>query len=199
MKKKPEVTAVTKEKLMASFWKFYCGKKIEKITVKEITDEAGYYRSTFYDYFTDIYDVLEQLETGLIHTLKENVQSSLVMKQQNDIIKILATMYEERGEYLSVLLGKNGDPNFHQKLKDSLRPMLFEEFGLPKSDMDIQLIIEFGMAGIISTITYWYDNGKRIPNEELAIMIRSMLLEGTMSLISKRSSFDLIERFGQTE
>lgn len=180
--KKPEVTAVTKEKLMASFWKFYWEKKIEKITVKEITDEAGYYRSTFYDYFIDIYDVLEQLETRLILTLKENVQNSLVMKQQKDIIEILANMYETQGEYLSILLGKGGDPNFHQKLKESLRPMLFHEFGLSKNDVYNQLIFEFGIASIISTIGHWYDNEKPITNEQLAILIRSMLMNGTTPL-----------------
>ncbi|MEV2911209.1 TetR/AcrR family transcriptional regulator [Paenibacillus larvae] len=154
MRKKPEITAQTRKKLMDSFWNLYCEKKIEKISVKEITDQAGYYRSTFYEYFTDIYDVLDQLEIELINYLKESVQGSLVTKQNKDVIKILATMYESKGEYLSVLLGENGNPKFNQKLKDSLRPMIFEAFGLLKSDVHNQFIFEFAISAIISTITY---------------------------------------------
>ena len=51
MKKQPELTAQTKENLMEAFWQIYCEKRIEKVTVKEITAKAGYNRSTFYRVF----------------------------------------------------------------------------------------------------------------------------------------------------
>jgi len=62
MKKQPELTAQTKENLIEAFWQIYCEKGLGKITVKEITAKAGYNRSTFYEYFTDVYDVLDQIE-----------------------------------------------------------------------------------------------------------------------------------------
>lgn len=192
MKKKPKITTLTRKKLMTSFWMLYCEKKIEKISMKEITDQAGYYRSTFYEYFIDIYDVLDQLETELIDYLKENVQSTLTMKQNKDIIKILATMYASKGEYLSVLLGENGDPDFNRKLKDSLRPMIFEALGLSKNEIHNQFIFEFAISAIIYTIKYWYDKGKSISNEELAIMIQSMLSNGVTPMISEHSNFNII-------
>lgn len=97
MKKKPEITTLTREKLMDSFWELYCAKPINKISIKGITDNAGYYRSTFYEYFTDIYDVLEQLETELILYLKEDVSNSLDTNLSDDIVKSLANMYESKG------------------------------------------------------------------------------------------------------
>lgn len=69
MKKQSEVTAQTKQNLVGAFWSLYCEKRIEKITVKEITLKAGYNRGTFYEYFTDVYDVLEQIEKSLIPTI----------------------------------------------------------------------------------------------------------------------------------
>jgi AcrR family transcriptional regulator len=62
---------MTKQNLIDAFWALYCEKRIEKITVKEITQKAGYNRGTFYEYFTDIYDVLNQIEESLIPTLDE--------------------------------------------------------------------------------------------------------------------------------
>lgn len=194
MKKKPELTAQTRKKLMDSFWELYCDKKIEKISIKEITDNAGYYRSTFYEYFTDIYDVLNQFEVDLILYLKENVHNSLDINRSEDIVKTLANMYELKGEYLSVLLGENGDPNFYQKLKDFFRPMLFDEFGLSESDVHAQLIFEFGISGIISSIKYWYDSGKQLPSEEIVVMLRSMLIHGSRNQIVEYSNNDFKNR-----
>ncbi|MBQ9479098.1 MAG: TetR family transcriptional regulator [Selenomonadaceae bacterium] len=40
-------------------------KSIEKITIKELTDKAGYCRATFYQHFEDIYALLDFVE-GLV-------------------------------------------------------------------------------------------------------------------------------------
>ena len=71
MKNNPEVMTKTKQDLIDAFWALYCQKRIDKITVKEITQKAGYNRSTFYEYFIDIYDVLEQIETAIIPNINE--------------------------------------------------------------------------------------------------------------------------------
>ena len=57
-KKQPEITMMTKQIIKDSFWELYKEKKIENITVKDITQKAGFNRSTFYAYFTDVYDIL---------------------------------------------------------------------------------------------------------------------------------------------
>lgn len=56
---------------MIPFGIFIAKKKIEKITVKEITNRAGYNRGTFYEYFTDVYDVLDVIANSLIPSLHE--------------------------------------------------------------------------------------------------------------------------------
>ncbi|URN86257.1 TetR/AcrR family transcriptional regulator [Acetobacterium wieringae] len=57
---------VTRQNLIDSFWLLYCQKNIEKITVKEICEIAGYNRSTFYVYFNDVYEILEEIEEQTI-------------------------------------------------------------------------------------------------------------------------------------
>lgn len=60
MRKQPEVTEQTKTNLRTAFWELYKEKPIEKITIKEITDAAGYNRGTFYLYYKDVYDLFTQ-------------------------------------------------------------------------------------------------------------------------------------------
>ena len=188
MKKQPEITAQTREKLIQAFWSLYCEKKIEHITIKEITDKAGYHRSTFYEYFVDIYDVLNQLEDALLEYIKMNVTNSLEAGLNDDFTQKIATIYEVKGDYLSVLLGENGDPQFTKKMKTIMRPTLVNTFGLPENELHTAYIFEFGMSAIIGTITHWYNHKKELPSMEMAQLIRSMLSRGVAPEIRKYSN-----------
>jgi AcrR family transcriptional regulator len=188
MKKQPEITAKTKEKLTEAFWSFYCEKKIEHITIKEITDKAGYHRSTFYEYFVDIYDVLNQLEDALLEHIKMSVIKNLEAVQSDDFIQSIASVYEEKGDYLSVLLSENGDPNFENKIKAVMRPVLADTFGLSENEIHTSYIFEFASSGILAAITHWYKNEKNLPSHELVGLVRSMLMGGVFPVIQKYSN-----------
>ena len=66
MNRQTQVTDQTRTNLREAFWELYAEKSIEKITVREITDRAGYNRATFYLYYRDVYDVLEQVEDTVV-------------------------------------------------------------------------------------------------------------------------------------
>jgi len=93
MKKQPEVTALTRKNLIQAFWYLYCQKKVNDISIKEITDKAGYHRSTFYEYFLDINDVLEQVEDELLRELKERAFQIYTAQSNKDFIQIVTGLY----------------------------------------------------------------------------------------------------------
>lgn len=178
MKKQPEVTERTKAILMDSFWQLYRKNDIRKISIKDITEKAGYNRSTFYQYFIDIYDLLNQLEDSLIQYITDNVKANLVSANENDFIKQFSQLYDLKGEYISVLLSKNGDPMFAEKLKSALSFIIIDKFEIKRDKIHSNLMFEFAISGILSAITKWYNLGKPIPSEELVVMLRSMLFNG---------------------
>jgi len=187
MKKQPEITAQTRENLMEAFWSLYCQNRIDHISVKAITDKAGYHRSTFYEYFVDIYDLLNQLEELIIRDIKDKVLDSLKIDQNEDVLRGLADVYESKGKYLSVLLGENGDPNFIRKLKAVMRPSLMNVFGLAENDTHTSYIFEFALSAILATITHWYHSNNDIPSKEMVRLVRSMLTYGVVPEIKKYS------------
>jgi len=188
MKKRPEATALTRENIMQAFWSLYCQKKIDHISIKEITDKAGYHRSTFYEYFVDIYGLLNQLEDEVLARMRAEVLQSLSIPSNSNLVQILADRYEAQGEYLRVLLGENGNPHFAKKVKAEMGVALTRRFGLPENDSHTAYIMEFGLSAIISTITHWYQNSKDLPFNELVVLIRSMLLDGVFPMLQKYST-----------
>jgi AcrR family transcriptional regulator len=68
---KPAKSELTKKRIMETYLAIVPCKKWDKITVKEICAGANITRGTFYQYYSDIYDLMEQIENALIDDLTE--------------------------------------------------------------------------------------------------------------------------------
>lgn len=195
MKKRPEITAQTRENLITAFWDLYREKNIENITIKQITEKAGYNRSTFYEYFVDIYDILDQLENSLIKYIRDTAVNNIRKGLNTDFTKFtieLANLYKAKGEYLSVLLGENGDPHFVTKWKKTMKPALYHVFQVSDSDIYAEYIIEFTISAMIAVITLWFERNQSDPLEELLQVVYSILTKGIIPEIEKHSKFRLL-------
>jgi hypothetical protein len=159
MKKQPELTAQTKENLMEAFWQIFCTKRIEKVTVKEITVKAGYNRSTFYQYFTDVYDVLEQIENSVLPNHQDMIPHNPTNISATSLpIDALTNMYEKNKKYYIVLFGENGDPFFQSKFKKYLKETVKEHLAAQNiaCDFEMDFALEYTLSGMIGALTYWF-------------------------------------------
>jgi AcrR family transcriptional regulator len=187
MKKQPVLTAQTKGNLMEAFWQIYCKTRIEKITVKEITARAGYNRSTFYEYFTDVYDVLEQIENSVLprheglmpHDPASMTTASLPIDE-------LTQMYEKNKKYYVVLFGENGDPSFQSKFKNYIKVMLkqhFEEQGIVEN-LEIEFALEYTLSAMIGVLTYWFRLDSPPPINKLFELMSELIHHGLIHVFT---------------
>ncbi|SDN86783.1 TetR/AcrR family transcriptional regulator [Alkalicoccus daliensis] len=185
MKKKPESTMQTKQKIIEAFWELYCNKSIEKITVKEITEKAGYNRGTFYVYFKDVYDVLEQIEASLLPTEEEfdelfqcHVHNMSLEKNSSQFYE----MYQQHGEKLIVLLGPNGDPHFAHRIKETVKGYLMKTMDhlSEKDRIKFDYILEYELSARYALMNRWFEN-KDLPLEEFAALFYHISTNGTFN------------------
>ena len=92
MKKQPHITEQTKNNLRIAFWSLYAQKPIEKISIKEITELAGYNRGTFYLYYNDVYDLLHQIEEEILGKITDVLNDSLEKNDTFDLSGLLASV-----------------------------------------------------------------------------------------------------------
>lgn len=183
MTKHTERTAQTKQKLMDAFWKLYCENKIEKISIKAVTDEAGFYRSTFYEYFADVYEVLEEIEGNL---LKEHCHVMEKIFCAEDIVeaqKIGAAFFMERAGQLAVLMGSDGDQKFYIAIKKNLAGFIRNYLKEDSNDTDLQITIEVVSSAIISLVNYWYQNRDAILPDQVFMAGAKFMQYGAFSLL----------------
>jgi len=177
MDKHPQVTAQTKQNLIDAFWSLYCEKRIEKITVKEIAQRAGYNRGTFYVYFTDVYDVLSQIEQSLIPTLKELPPTTKLEHNMDMPFDMFLKLYEQNSKYYSILFGDNGDPAFVSKIKNSIKPLIMQVISkkVDRNDIELDFISEYILSAMIGILSYWFRMNKVLPAEDLIALMYQLM------------------------
>lgn len=185
MKTQPERTEKTRQALKASFWQLYSRKPIEKITVREITEAAGVYRSTFYSYYSDVYAVLEEIEAGMLETYRIFICRIHEVHSFSDAINLITEFYTQNAEQLAILLGPYGDPHFLNELKTSIKTVVHEKLGMPDGDIDTEIFIEMGSSAVISMLNYWYEHRDTMSIEEVVNVSSRFLQHGLMPYIRK--------------
>jgi AcrR family transcriptional regulator len=177
----------TKQTLLDHFWKIYCEKPIEKITVREITDAAGFNRGTFYVYFTDVYNALQAIEDSILpgeEQFEEMIKDHHKGLDRHQSLEEFMDFYEQHGEKLQVLLGPNGDPTFVSRIKERVRRLLIphssELHKLNEKDrMKFEYMVEAEISSRLGIFTLWFSRGKDLPLEDLHQLVYDMEQKGS--------------------
>ncbi len=187
MKKQPEITTQTRQNLTDAFWSLYCENRIEKISVKEITLKAGYNRGTFYEYFIDVYDVLEQIENSLIPKINEFPPVIAPTGNIDTPLHMFIKLYEQNSKFYTVLLGENGDPAFAGKLKFAVKPVV-KNILMSKSCLDqieMDYILEYMLSSMIGIMSYWFQQNKSLPADRVITLMYELMEYGVMKKLKE--------------
>jgi AcrR family transcriptional regulator len=180
MNKQPEITERTKQTLATAFCDLYTKKSIDKITIKEITVHAGYNRSTFYQYFTDVYDLLNYIEDDLLTAMKQSWKTDSGALLSPDLGQLLL-LFEDKEHYLRAVFGDYGSIHFLERLKREL-PLDEIRKLFPQEEKLLPYLLEFHIATSLSLFRVWLKNGKDIPADVLFELIHNLYTNGTSSL-----------------
>ena len=89
-------------------------KPIQNITVKEVCEEAGIHRGTFYAHYKDLYDLLHQIEAEMTKNL-ESALGPLLSCETTDPLQITTAVFQclqENADLCSAILGNHGEEEF---------------------------------------------------------------------------------------
>ena len=130
---KPKKSDLTKFKIMDAFLELVEKTDFDHVKVSGIIQKAGITRSTFYFYFSDIYDLTEYIEDQLISGMPflpaKNTQISTIVPRSLPTASECLPLgwiqewfqYIDRFHYqFKVLLGPHGNPQFRNRVKKFL-------------------------------------------------------------------------------
>ena len=151
-------------------------KKIQEITVREITEMADLNRGTFYLHYKDVFDLLEKVELELLDELDgtlQKYQASDLHQKLSLIFTDLFVCVQENAEMVQILLGENGDLNFVNQVKERVREKCLKDwFEL------FDAFNAFVVSGCLGLVTYWLQNGMKESPKELAQIAEQIMMHG---------------------
>lgn len=159
-------------------------KKIQEITVREITEMADLNRGTFYLHYKDVFDLLEQVEHDLLmefNSTLQKYQASDVQQKPSLIFSDVFHCVKKNADMVQILLGENGDLNFVNQVKELVREKCLKdwvELFRQQKSKQFDAYYAFVVSGSIGLVTYWLESGMKETPEELAATAEGIMIEG---------------------
>lgn len=178
MKKQPEVTDKTRQAFIEVFCELYSQKPVEKISIQQIANKSGYNRSTFYQYFSDIYELLDYVENDVLSYIKGELQRGGRVSPPS--VEDISLLFEKKETYLKALLSSHGSIRFMERLKEEIP--FAKQAQYPAENPLTPYIREYEISTKLALIQLWLRRDKDVPKEDLFTLIHSLSTEGISSI-----------------
>ncbi len=181
MDKKAMASEQTKKALKDSFLLLCETKGMSGVTVGAITKKAGYNRCTFYNYYTDIPEMLAEIEENVLSGINERVSSQeFQITNINVAFEQFLSFFEEYGNTIYILLSKSGNTGFRNRFKESAFAIYRKAFAGKLDAEQIDFLITYVSSSGLGLIEHWYETGKKYPVDEFLRLLQSLISTGIM-------------------
>lgn len=152
----------TEPSLKAALLRLMRSKPLARVTIKELCEEAGVYRSTFYCHYANVEELLAAIQNEII-AVADKAYEGLVSKRLTPVGYTTELLeYVKSGKYdWAVLLGNFGAEadefrtRFSSHLVAQFRDLLVDV----DSAFDKDYIPVFFVAGALNIASKWVENG----------------------------------------
>lgn len=135
----------TRRKIMDTFWNDALEVGINKINVKSLMTKVGMNRSTFYEHFSSIDDLVSKSEEEMLEEISRKVTqlSETIPPGDSPPVKILLDIFPLYGNRIMLLMDSMDDQNFFDKLLRCLQPSILKAYGIKCNEEESTRITRF--------------------------------------------------------
>ncbi len=181
MDKKAQMSRRTKKALKNSFLELYSEKGITGVTVSSITKKAGYNRCTFYNYYTDVPELLAEIENSVLCEISEKMSAQeFNVSGINEAFEQFLLFFEEYGNTLYILISKSGNSDFRNRFKETAFSIYRKAFADKFDTQQIEYLISFVSSCGLGLIEHWYETGKKYSTDEFLRLVQTLISSGVM-------------------
>ena len=198
MNKQPEVRARTRERIVEAFFSLYEGRALREVTVGEVAAAAHVNRSTFYEYFDNVYDLLDQVEKELVEKVRQTASEAIGEGSPLDAAAFAERgggLFKAVGGRLSILVS-HPDSAFSDRLVEGMRPLMGPALGVNLDDPSASLVVSFVLSGLVGCLSKWHASGETFPRDEMAALLQRVMAGSLSVLGSGRDGSSLFAAAG---
>lgn len=148
-------------------------KPLSKITVTELCEEAALNRSTFYENYNNIQDLLLDIHTDIFHELTPTLAAARLDLHSGTMENRIAAVteiisYLQQNLDIFGTLFMNNEGNLFEK---HLSQYYLEKYAVHHTDRNRQYILLYHLMGSFSMVLQWISNQCPCAPQELALLI----------------------------
>ncbi|MDU7240355.1 TetR/AcrR family transcriptional regulator [Clostridium sp.] len=178
----------TKNALKDGLIELMLEKNINDISVRELTEKVDLNRGTFYLHYKDIFDLLESIEDDLFKEFNKIMDSHYSDNLDPRPLPLLEDIFiflKNNAAMTAILLGRNGDIAFVNKIKDIIREKCLTTwsiiFNSSKTDT-FDYFYTYILSGCIGLFEAWLNKGLKESPYDMAILTETFILKGVEAL-----------------
>lgn len=163
-------------------------KSVKDITVSELTTLADVNRSTFYFYYDDVYDMVQQLQDETYEIFYQTVvKPDSELHGEEAYIGYVIRFFEfckDNEIQCKFLLNNDINLQLFQRIVFDVRdniPDSSEEF---QKDSPEHYLTTYLISGIIGIIKQWFNDGMQVEPEKMARFIGKVYMKGALSALN---------------
>jgi AcrR family transcriptional regulator len=172
-------------------------KDYDAITIEEICDAANVGRSTFYAHYTSKDDLhqsgIENLRRVLAERRTVALASAVDVRGQS--LSFIRTLFEHAYDHkhlFCALAGRRGGTVALAAIRRIISDAVREELAMTGNNSSAdtiprEFIVQYIVGACMAVLTWWLDNGTKIPADRIDAMFRRLAIEGVMGPIADPS------------
>lgn len=179
--KSPQRRTLTKRLIREAMLTLLKTRSIQDITVRELCDAAGVNRTTFYNHYDGVYEVLGEIEESFLLQLADDGSFTNGQLDLPQHIERLCENLQRNKDIALLLLTNNADPNFSAKLmKLQACGPIWNETARSYSPAEHELLAKFVSGGAYAMLCHWLESGCRQTPKQISILMTKVIQNGIL-------------------
>lgn len=184
MEKKTDRRVVkTKHAIFKAFVELLNEKDINQITITDIAKRANINRKTFYNYYSDVNGVMEEIENLTVEAFINNMGTVEFTNMADFLTKIFIKFTETVNkdlEFFNLLFKTNNRSFLIVKIVEALKEYVQKRIE-ESNELDIprfEVVSNFYLSGVLSVYMNWFMNNYDQSIEEISALLTELVLHG---------------------
>ena len=173
----------TKKAIKSAFARLLTEKDINDITISDIAAVADINRKTFYNYYSGVHEVIDEIENDIISHVDEaltDIDFKSSLESPYRIFEKLTAIINTDMDFFGYLLSMNSNVSLSSKIVELLtmkvRALLKRSIEIEDDRLDLMLV--FMISGMVAVYKQWFNSDRSEPVEELSRRMNVLAFKG---------------------
>ena len=197
IKKHKEQSQQTKQALSEALKAMMKKKALKNFTVRELVEDCGVNRKTFYRHYRSISDVVTEFENELLSDFSDILKTSNTsIFNIGSVLGEISALISSNQEYFVKLLKLNPELFSTGRVKAMLRRAIeiaLRDVCVVNDEQTLHALSEFTVSGVLSLYSGWFDSGCTGSLDVITDIARRMTTDGLRGFVPAEKLHEILK------